>query len=160
MGRRIWASDLTPSTPTLPIHQHDITTGWPVEAPAKARLILLDPPYWQQAKGRYSDKTTDLGNMDLAGFMQAWSATLAACVGHLEVGGYLAYIISPSVDGDLVRDHALEMWASATRQGLQTARRIIVPCQTQQATGQQVTWARDHKQLLKLYRDLVILYAK
>src|SRR5690606_12132431 len=33
MGRRVWASDLTPSTPTLPIHEHDITKGWPSEAP-------------------------------------------------------------------------------------------------------------------------------
>jgi hypothetical protein len=36
-------------------------------------------------------------------------------------------------------------------------RRIIVPYQTQQATGQQVTWARENKRMLKLYRDLVVL---
>jgi len=33
MGRRVWSSDRKPSTPTLPIHQHDITTGWPDGAP-------------------------------------------------------------------------------------------------------------------------------
>lgn len=31
MGRRVWSSDRKPSTPTLPIHEHDITTGWPVD---------------------------------------------------------------------------------------------------------------------------------
>jgi ParB family transcriptional regulator, chromosome partitioning protein len=44
MGRRVWASDRCPATPTLPIHAHDITTGWPSSAPAKADFILLDPP--------------------------------------------------------------------------------------------------------------------
>jgi hypothetical protein len=38
-------------------------------------------------------------------------------------------------------------------------RRIIVPYSTQQATGQQVTWARENRRLLKLYRDLVVLTA-
>jgi hypothetical protein len=36
-------------------------------------------------------------------------------------------------------------------------RRIIVPFTTGQATGQQVTWARDNRRMLKLYRDLVVL---
>jgi hypothetical protein len=40
---------------------------------------------------------------------------------------------------------------------LKVKRRIIVPYQTQQATGQHVTWARENKRLLKLYRDLVVL---
>src|ERR1700704_3604499 len=60
MGRRVWASDLHPSTPTLPIHEHDATDGWSAEAPRKADLVILDPPYWQQAKGRYSDDLDDL----------------------------------------------------------------------------------------------------
>jgi DNA methylase len=159
MGRRCWASDLTPATPMLPIHQHDITTGWPAQAPAKARLILLDPPYWQQAKGRYSDKPADLGNMDLDAFMDAWQAILTACAGHLEAGGHLAYIIAPSVNGDTVHDHALEMARVAHTDGWTIAQRIIVPYQTQRYTEQQITWAREHKQLLNLFRDLIILYA-
>jgi hypothetical protein len=36
-------------------------------------------------------------------------------------------------------------------------RRIIAPYNTQQATGQQVTWARENKKLLKLYRDIFVL---
>ncbi len=72
MSRRVWASDRKPSTPTLPIHEHDITTGWPVDAPSKVNLVLLDPPYWKQAAGRYSDSPDDLGNMPLSEFMDAW----------------------------------------------------------------------------------------
>jgi hypothetical protein len=43
--------------------------------------------------------------------------------------------------------------------GYRVHRRIIVTYQTQQATGQQVTWARENRRLLKLYRDLIILEA-
>lgn len=72
MGRRVWASDLFPVTPTLPIHEHDITTGWHKSAPAKADFILFDPPYWMQAAGRYSSDPADLGNMPLDDFLGAW----------------------------------------------------------------------------------------
>ena len=49
------------------------------------------------------------------------------------------------------------MAAAAMSVGMRIARRVIVTYQTQQATGQQVTWARENKRLLKLYRDLVIM---
>jgi hypothetical protein len=159
MGRRIWASDLHPSNPILPIHEHDITHGWPAGAPNKADLIFLDPPYWQQAAGRYSDDPQDLGNMCLADFAEAWAATLDACIPHLAAQGKLAFIISPSVDGDKVIDHAMDMLQTAWGRGLRTVRRVIVTYNHQQATGQQVNWARGTRQLLKRYRDLVILEA-
>ena len=157
MGRRVWSSDLRPSTPTLPIHQHDILTGWPKDAPSKVDLVFLDPPYWKQAAGKYSDLPNDLGNMKLEDFADAWAAVLDACIPHVAAGGYLAFIISPSVDGEHVIDHAFAMAAQAVSAGLRIHRRVIVPYNTQQATGQQVTWAREKKQLLKLYRDLVVM---
>jgi hypothetical protein len=39
MGRRVWASDLHPSTPMLPIHEHDICSGWPKDAPKQAKQL-------------------------------------------------------------------------------------------------------------------------
>jgi hypothetical protein len=159
MGRRVWSSDRKPSTPTLPIHRHDITTGWPEAAPRKVDLVLLDPPYWKQAAGRYSSDEDDLGNMALDEFMASWERVVKACADHLSDGGMLAYIISPSVDGDRVVDHAFDMYATCLDAGLTPHRRIIVTYNTQQATGQQVTWARDNKQLLKLYRDFVVFSA-
>jgi hypothetical protein len=49
------------------------------------------------------------------------------------------------------------MLAPFSDHGWHIERRIIVPYNTQQATGQQVTWARENKRMLKLYRDLVVL---
>jgi len=158
MGRRVWASDLHPSTPTLPIHAHDITSGWPSEAPTRADLILLDPPYWQQAKGRYSSDAHDMGNLDIDGFRSAWNRVLSICKPHVRQGGFIAFIVSPSaVDDGSVIDHGFEMYAAAVLGGLRHVRRIIVPYTTQQVNGQQVTWAREQRQLLKLYRDLVVV---
>ena len=157
MGRRVWASDLTPSTPTLPIHGHDIAAGWPKEAPKKADFILLDPPYWKQAAGKYSGDASDMGNMDLDAFMHSWKKIVFFCKTHLAEKGYLAFIISPSVDGERVVDHAFDLYAACQQAKLKPHRRIIVTYQTQQATGQQVEWARREKQLLERYRDLVIM---
>lgn len=155
MGRRVWAGDLTPATPTLPIHPHDITTGWPESAPKKVDFILLDPPYWQQAKGRYSESDADLGNVSLEKFREQWAAIVKMCAKHLSDDGKLAFIISPTqLEDHTVVDHAFEMYAACVGAKLSPLRRIIVPYQTQQATGQQVQWAKDNKRLLKLYRDL------
>lgn len=157
MGRRVWASDRQGNRwdETLPIHQHDITAGWPAAAPRKADLILLDPPYWQQAKGRYSDDGADLGNKTLDEFNADWRTIAKMCMEHT---GRVAYIISPTqlADGSVV-DHATGMLQPFLAEGWRVERRIIVPYSTQQATGQQVTWARENRRLLKLYRDLVVL---
>lgn len=161
MGRRAWVSDIRGNhySPHLDIHQHDATTGWPADAPAKADLVFLDPPYWKQAAGRYSSEPGELAEMTLPDFNKAWSDLLKACKTHLSPGGKIAYIISPTEDkeGGVVVDHAMEMAAAAMAIGYRIHRRIIVTYQTQQATGQQVTWARENRRLLKLYRDLIIL---
>ena len=158
MGRRVWASDIRGDhySPHLPIHTHDATSGWPKDAPSKAALVLLDPPYWAQAKGRYSTEPNELGEMDLDAFYAAWTSVLKATKPHAE---RIAYIISPTQNDDgSVVDHAADMLIAASKVGLKVERRIIVTYQTQQATGQQVTWARENKRLLKLYRDLVVLH--
>jgi hypothetical protein len=157
MGRRVWASDRIGNrySPHLPIHEHDAREGWPDDAPGKADLVILDPPYWQQAKGRYSDDAADLGNQSLEEFYAAWAIVAKAVMEHV---ARAAYIISPTQleDGQVV-DHATDMLAPFTENGWHVERRIIVTYQTQQASGQQVEWARENKRLLKLYRDLVVM---
>jgi hypothetical protein len=158
MGRRVWASDRKPASPMLPIHQHDILTGWPSGAPEKPDFILLDPPYWMQAKGKYSNDPEDLGNMSLDDFYRSWDEIIGTCKKHMPDNGYLAFITSPAEDkqNEHVEDLAFNMYRIAVDKGLKPHRRIIVTYNTQQANGQQVTWARENKRLLKLYRDLVV----
>lgn len=158
MGRRVWSSDRKPSTPILPIHEHDILTGWPEKAPARADLIILDPPYWEQAKGKYSDDPTDLGNMELDAFNSAWKDIVGICSDHLTPTGRIAYIISSTnQEHNTAVDHAIDMLQAFYSVGMRVQRRIIVPYQTQQINGTQVIHARENKTMLNLYRDLVVL---
>ena len=162
MGRRVWSSDRKPASNILPIHNHDITSGYPENAPGKVDFILLDPPYWKQAEGKYSNDAEDLGNMELGEFYKSWSKILNGCIDHLSGNGHLAFIVSPNEDkdNDKVIDLAFEMYAIAVQAGFTPMRRIIVSYNTQQATGQQVEWARKKKKLLKLYRDLIVFQKK
>jgi hypothetical protein len=157
MGRRVWASDIRGNhySPHLPIHQHDAGAGWPVGAPKKADIVFLDPPYWKQAKGRYSNEPGELAEMELPEFRAAWALIVKAAMEHAE---RVAYIISPTQNEDgSVWDHAIDMTDPFFLAGWNVERRIIVPYSSQQATGQQVTWARENKRMLKLYRDLVVM---
>lgn len=157
MGRRVWAADIRGNhySPHLPIHTHDATTGWPESAPRKADLVFLDPPYWKQAAGRYSSEPNELAEMELDAFQEAWATVSKAAMEHAT---RIAYIISPTQNEDgSVIDHATQLLEPFTDNGWHVERRIIVPYSTQQATGQQVTWARENKRMLKLYRDLLVL---
>jgi hypothetical protein len=157
MGRRVWAADIRGNhySPHLPIHEHDAVDGWPADAPRKADLVFLDPPYWRQAAGRYSSEPNELAEMDLDAFYAAWWKVAKACMDH---AGRIAYIISPTQrDDGTVIDHATDMLRPFVTDGWEVERRIVVPYSTQQATGQQVTWARENRRMLKLYRDLVVL---
>jgi hypothetical protein len=157
MGRRVWASDIRGNhySPHLPIHTLDATEGWPTDAPVKPDLVLLDPPYWQQAVGRYSVEPNEMAEMRLVEFMDAWRGVAKAA---MQQAKRIAYIVSPTQQEDgTVVDHATDMLGVFIDEGWSVERRIIVTYQTQQATGQQVTWARENKRLLKLYRDLVVL---
>jgi hypothetical protein len=160
MGRRVWASDRIGNrySPHLPIHEHNIADGgWPTDlgAPSRADLVILDPPYWQQAKGRYSNDIDDLANCRLDVFYGAWGSVAKNVMAHAD---RVAYIISPTqLDDGQVIDHATDMLTPFTENGWHVERRIIVTYQTQQASGQQVEWARENKRLLKLYRDLVVM---
>jgi hypothetical protein len=118
MGRKVWASDLSPCDLTLPIHQHDILSGWPKDAPDVVDFELLDPPCWRQARGKYPAHPDQLGDMELDVFMDAWARVVSTCVERLAPGGKLAYIISPTQKDWQVTDHAVEMRQACLDAGL------------------------------------------
>jgi hypothetical protein len=162
MGRRVWGQDRKIFNDLLPIHQHNIVKdGFPKEYTIKDKptFVLLDPPYWIQAKGRYSDDADDLANMTLDNFISSWNKVVKTCYENINPESYIAYIVSPVElkEENKVVDLAWLMGDAFNKLGLkQPHRRIIVTYSTQQATGQQVNWAKDNKKLLKLYRDLVV----
>jgi hypothetical protein len=157
MGRRVWASDIRGNhySPHLPIHRHDATTGWPADAPNKADLIFLDPPYWKQAAGRYSNEPNELAEMDLDAFMSAWAAIVKIVTAR---ANRVAYLIMPTTNkGEVAVDHATMMLPPFIDLGWRVERRIIAAYSTEIATGSQVDWARANRRILGRYRDLVVM---
>lgn len=72
--RRYWVSDRKPIVEREhEIRQHDLVGEAGIQLPSVPRwkdvkLVYLDPPYWIQAQGEYSQDPTDLANMALEGY--------------------------------------------------------------------------------------------
>lgn len=157
--RRCYISDLNPiPARERDIRQHDITTGLPANLPVPD-LVFLDPPYWQQAKEKYSKDKTDLGNVELEMFLttigniardvkRKWS-------GAKRERGYLSIIIGPWKEDGAKIDLALLCYERISKY-LPLVERIIVPYSTQVHGGAFVNKAKEAKQILYLHRDLMV----
>jgi hypothetical protein len=156
-NRRYFVSDLTPIPARNDIRQHDITTGLPEELPVPD-FVFLDPPYWKQAEGRYSEKETDLGNVDLEKFLDT-IADIAKAVkrkwGSSRPNGKLAIIIGPYKNDGKFIDLPFLCYEKIGKY-LPLVRRIQVPYSTQVHGGAFVAMAKEKKEILYLSRELMI----
>ena len=154
--RRYFVSDLNPIPARDDIRKHDITTGLPDGLPVP-KLVFLDPPYWKQAAGKYSNDATDLSNVNLNTFLTT--------VGNIardtkrkwngDKRGYLSIIIGPLKEDGKMIDLSYMCYDRIVKY-LNPVRRIIVPYSTQVHGGAYVANAKRDKEILYLYRDLVV----
>lgn len=156
--RRYWVSDRKPAVGREDlIRQHDLTEGLPrLPRWQDVRLIYLDPPYWKQAEGRYSEDPQDLANMDLAEFNDALAGTIRGFAKKLHKGAHIALIIQPTQWNAPERqftDHVADMLRLVKHP---VAMRISVPYESQQYNAQQVEWAKATRQVLVLTRELIV----
>lgn len=157
--RRCYISDLNPiPARERDIRKYDITTGLPKNLPVPD-FVFLDPPYWQQAKHKYSKDETDLANMPLDKFIDA-IGNVARDVkkkwrdAKREVG-YLSLIIGPWKENGAKVDLALLCYERISKY-IPIIERIIVPYSTQVHGGNYVNNAKEAKQILYLHRDLMV----
>ncbi len=164
--RRYWISDRKPTTlRERDIRQHDlVSSSGTVILPdlhnlwSEVTLTYLDPPYWRQAAGQYSDDATDLANMPLDQF----TATMAAIVNSIansQARGYIALIIQPtqwSADNRQFTDHVTDIDRAVNKDRLVIDNRVSVPYSTEQYNAQQVEWSKANKKFLVLTRELII----
>jgi DNA modification methylase len=154
--RRYYVSDLTPIPARADIRKHDITTGLPKDCPVPD-FVFLDPPYWKQAEGKYSDEATDLSNVDLETFLST--------IGNIardtkrkwtkDHTGKLAIIIGPlKQEGEMI-DLPFLCYERIGKY-LKPIQRICVPYSTQVHGGNYVKMAKEKKELLYLTRDLMV----
>ena len=155
--RRYFVTDLNPIPARSDIRQHDITTGLPEALPVPD-FVFLDPPYWKQAEGKYSQDATDLANMELDAFLSV-IGDIAKNVkrkwGTSRPNAKLALIIGPYQKDWKTTDLPFLCYQTVAKY-LTPVTRIQVPYSTQVHGGQYVQNAKDARQMLYLSRDLMV----
>lgn len=161
--RRYWVSDRLPIVERNDIRQHDILDGPP---PLHKRwqdvsLLYLDPPYWRQARGQYSEDDNDLANMPLQQFYDVLTGFINQAADKMHTGAHIALIIQPTQwladDRHFPVDHVFDLVnLMQANQKLRYQSRVICPYQTEQYNAQQVEWAKANRAVLTLNRELIV----
>ncbi len=155
--RRYFVSDRKPIPEReKDIRQWDIAEGLPkVPRWKEVKLVYLDPPYWHQAQGKYSDDAEDLANMPLDQFYKTLIDFIHAVAKKL-TDAHIALIIQPTQwkapDKQYI-DHAADLMCKVN---LPLAMRIQTPYESQQSNAQMNQWAQDNKQLLVISREIIV----
>jgi DNA-binding CsgD family transcriptional regulator len=157
--RRYWVSDRKP----IPereneIRQMNVAQELPSLRWSDVTLTYLDPPYWRQAQGKYSDDAEDLANMSLADFTKAMGDIIKA-IARKQTSGVIAMLMQPTqwnADDRQFTDHITDIVRAVNTKNLVLENRVSCPYSTEQYNAQQVNWAKEHRQLLVLSRELVI----
>ena len=156
--RRYFVSDLNPiPAREEEIKKWDIAEGIPKECPAPD-FVFLDPPYWLQAKEKYSKNKNDLANMDLNQFYHSIENFVKELKKKMR-SGYVAFVISPtqySNKNHEFEDHIIHIIDIFLKNGFTQEMRYVLPYSTQQYNGNQVDIAKKEKFPLNLIRDLVV----
>ena len=152
MNRQYYCSDLNPQRDD--ISQWDIGMGLPSDLP-KIDFVFLDPPYWIQAEGMYSEDKCDLGNMALEDFYMNMEYLLD------ELKRVQAPRIAIVIQGTQYKnnmhyeDHFAEFHTMLYKK-YKIEMRYILPYSTQQYNAQMVIRAKEENKCLVLHRDLTI----
>lgn len=158
--RRYWVSDRLPIPARTDIRAHDIVTSG-ISGPSRwadVALVYLDPPYWKQAAGKYSQDKTDLSNMPLDEFTSTLVNAIQGYAAKLKPGAHIACIISPTQwpnEDKSVNYHDIDV-ACAINKKLKLVRRAICPYSSEQYNGTQVDAAKRSKLWLVLSRTLLV----
>ena len=162
--RRYYVSDIAPiparNTGFDKIIACDITNGVPVKtlknlAKDGIKFVFLDPPYWKQKQGEYTNEGTDFSKMSLDQYYESMGQLFKQSESVLCDGGFIAVIVGPSQKDMKIYDHAF-MFYELLSKNFTFENRIIVPYSTQQVSPADVEMAKKKKMMLKLYRDLLI----
>ncbi len=156
--RRYFVSDRAPVVERKKeIRNLDVTSVIP--GPARwsdVKLVYLDPPYWKQMEGKYSDDSRDLANMDLDLFHGTLARVIRGYAKKLKPGSVIALLIQPTQWKEPEKrytDHVAELLKAVK---LPLKMRVSCPYESQQCTPTMVAWAKENREVLVLSRELVI----
>jgi len=157
-GRRYFVSDRKPIVEREhEIMVHDVAIDGLPKPPMwkDVSLVYLDPPYWKQAEGQYSNDPTDLANMTLEDFNKNLSSIICQFSKKLS-NAFIALIIQPTqwkAENKQFTDHVGDMLRMVR---LPVHMRYSVPYESQQCTAQMVDWSKENKMCLVLTREIIV----
>jgi len=135
------------------IREWDIKNGLPDDL-QKPKLAFLDPPYWKQAEGKYSNNIEDLGNMDIDSFNKSMQSLFDELTKRkIEK---IALVIQPTQykNNFIWKDHVFDFAKMLPKYEIEM--RYILPYSSQQYTPQVVIKAKEENKCLGLNRDLTV----
>jgi len=159
--RRYWVSDRKPIVEReTEIRKLDIAQELPPLAKrwSEVTLTFLDPPYWKQAEGEYSEDAEDLANMTLEAFTTAL-ANVIKQISRKQSKGVIAMLMQPTqwrAPNREYTDHVFDIVQAVGNKRLILENRVSVPYSTEQCNAQMVEWAKENHKLLGINRELVI----
>ncbi|MBW2194619.1 MAG: site-specific DNA-methyltransferase [Deltaproteobacteria bacterium] len=159
--RRYWISDRKPIIEREhQIRKLDVTQELPPlnKRWSEVSLTFLDPPYWKQAEGKYSDDQEDLANMSLEDFNKTLSGVVNG-IAKKQSKGFIAMLMQPTqwnAPDKEYTDHVIDMVRLADAKRLKLVNRISCPYSSQQCKPQMVEYAKENKMLLVLSRELIV----
>lgn len=157
--RRYWVSDRKPIIEReTEIRLLDVIQSLPRLHWDDVQLTYLDPPYWKQAEGKYSDDKEDLANMSLPDFTDALTGLISRLTTK-QSQGVIALLIQPTqwnAEGREFTDHISDVVQGVKSKKLRLENRVSCPYSTEQYTPQMVDWAKANHKLLALTRELII----
>lgn len=164
--RRCWIGDRKPIVEReKDIRKHDIIIDgipglngrW-----SDVSLVYLDPPYWKQSEGQYSNDPTDLANMELSLFTIEIIKLVKGFAGKMKPGSHIAMLMQPTqwnAPGHEYTDHIMDILCGLRDdkyKKLEVVNRVSCPYSSQQCTPQMVEYAKENRMLLVLSRELIV----
>jgi len=140
------------------IKQWKIQDGMPDDFKyIRPNLVFLDPPYWKQAEGKYSDSKDDLANMSLEDFYSTLENFLKKITAKKP--DKIAIVISPTQyknENHKFEDHIFKFNEILNKSKYKIEMRYQLPYSTQQYNGNQVEIMKKEKKCISIIRDLVV----
>lgn len=150
MNRKCRAYDINPNEERRDIVQNDILEGLPDRA-KNCDLLFYDPPYYT--------KIDEISAFNSPEDFDSFIESLASIsVDTVKKGGHVALILSNYLDYDNPLESIFTFRAAGIFEdtGLRNVGNFWCPLSTQQYTGSDVVYARDHDRDLQILRECFI----